>query len=281
MSTRYPPVRGDVSFLRDPDLPGLEIRTSRYDAAAFPKHTHPGYSVGFVEAGGSRVFLRGRMGRLQRGAAVLIHPEEVHACNPEPGSSWAYRMFYIDRDFMAALAASVSESDGPVVEPVFAQVAVDDARLVADLRALHEAVAREASVLVKETLALSCIAGLLSRHAGGPEGPGSKARPESRTVRLAQEWLHAHWADTVRLADLANATNRSEYAVLRAFQRATGLTPHAYQVQLRMAKAREMLAAGRSIAEVAAETGHTDQSHFTNVFRAHAGATPGQYQRGC
>ncbi len=182
---------------------------------------------------------------------------------------------------MASLAASVSDSVGPDVEPVFPQAAVDDARLVADLTALHEAVARGTSALVKETLAIYCMAGLLSRHSGMAERPIGEAWPESRTVRLAREWLHAHWAENVQLADLANATNRSKYAVLRAFQCATGLTPHAYQVQLRMTKARDMLAAGRPLAEVAAETGHTDQSHFTNVFRAHAGATPGQYQRGC
>jgi AraC-like DNA-binding protein len=152
-----------------------------------------------------------------------------------------------------------------------------DPCLGADIAALHAAAAREKPVLETESCLLACLVGLLHRHGGLRK---TTAPPELRTVALIRDWLHAHWAETVRLQDLAAAAGLSEYAVLRSFQRATGLTPHAYQVQLRMAEARSRLAAGRSIAEVAAATGHADQRHFTNVFRAHAGATPGQYQRG-
>lgn len=278
MSMRYPTVSGEIEFLRDPDLPGLEVRASSYHTVAYPKHTHAGYSVGYVESGASTVFLRGRTDWLEQGEIVLIHPEEVHACNPARDGAWSNRMFYLDGGLIAEAAASVLES--VVGELVFARPVVRDARLLAMLRALHKSVRRGDAALAKESLLLDCVARLLERHADPRRGEEAEAAPEPRTVRLAREWLHEHWAEPVRLADLAAATGRSEFAVLRAFKRATGLPPHAYQVQLRMAKARVLLAGGMPIAEVAVETGHTDQSHFTNVFRAQTAATPGQYQRG-
>jgi AraC-like DNA-binding protein len=44
--------------------------------------------------------------------------------------------------------------------------------------------------------------------------------------------------------------------------------------------AKRLLAQGRSIIDTALETGFSDQSHFTRVFREHTGATPNQYQAG-
>lgn len=277
MSARYPTVSGEVEFLRDPDLPGLEVRASSYKTVAYPKHTHAGYSVGYVESGGSTVFLRGRTDWLEQGEIVLIHPEEVHACNPARDGAWSNRMFHLDSGLIARAAASVLESE--TGELVFARPVVRNAQLLAGLRALHASVRQGEAALAKESLLLDCIARLLAMHAEPGRGD-AEANHEPRTVRLAREWLHEHWAEPVRLADLAKATGRSEYAVLRAFRKATSLTPHAYQVQLRMAQARVLLAGGMPIAEVAVETGHTDQSHFTNVFRAQTAATPGQYQRG-
>ena len=64
---------------------------------------------------------------------------------------------------------------------------------------------------------------------------------------------------------------------MRVFRRQTGLPPHAYQTQVRIEAAKNLIIQGRSLAFVAAETGFADQSHFTRRFKQLAGITPGEY----
>lgn len=84
---------------------------------------------------------------------------------------------------------------------------------------------------------------------------------------------------SVSLADLATCTGMDRYAMIRAFRNATGLTPHAWQLNRRINLARERLGQGQPLAEVAHALGFADQSHFQRLFKAHAGVTPGRYRR--
>jgi transcriptional regulator GlxA family with amidase domain len=61
------------------------------------------------------------------------------------------------------------------------------------------------------------------------------------------------------------------------FHREVGLPPHAYQIQVRVARARALIATGVPLAEVASMTGFADQSHLTRLFKRIVGVPPGQY----
>ena len=67
---------------------------------------------------------------------------------------------------------------------------------------------------------------------------------------------------------------------MRVFRKVLGLPPHAYLVQVRITQAKKLLASGMAIAEVAAETGFSDQSHLHRHFKRIVGVTPGQYVKG-
>ena len=73
----------------------------------------------------------------------------------------------------------------------------------------------------------------------------------------------------------------SQYRLLRAFKRAYGLPPHAYELNGRMQRARQMLRTGHTAAAAAAAAASdfTDQSHFSRHFRRMWRMTPGQYAR--
>ena len=55
------------------------------------------------------------------------------------------------------------------------------------------------------------------------------------------------------------------------------MTPHAYQIQLRVRHAKALLRAGRPIASAAAEAGFYDQAHLTRHFTRIVGVPPGRY----
>jgi AraC-like DNA-binding protein len=71
----------------------------------------------------------------------------------------------------------------------------------------------------------------------------------------------------------------SKYHLLRTFEREHGMTPHTYQVQLRLALAVALLAAGAPVSRAAYDAGFTDQSHLTRRFKEYVGLTPGAFAR--
>src|ERR1700712_2038734 len=75
-----------------------------------------------------------------------------------------------------------------------------------------------------------------------------------RGVVRSREVIHAHWADPVSVAQLAREGRLSEFHFIRSFERAFGVTPHRYQVQLRLANAKRLLqGSARSVTEICFE----------------------------
>ncbi|MFG1877526.1 AraC family transcriptional regulator [Sphaerisporangium sp. NPDC049003] len=99
------------------------------------------------------------------------------------------------------------------------------------------------------------------------------------TARVVRELLHDGDDGGISASDLAAAAGRSRFAVYRSFQAAYGMAPSDYQRQLRLRTARRLLVQGHSLAEIAAMTGFTDQSHLTRWFARYFGVTPGAYRR--
>lgn len=104
--------------------------------------------------------------------------------------------------------------------------------------------------------------------------PAAELPPAIASVR---DWLDAHCDAALPLAELAAHAGLSPYQLIRRFVRHTGMTPHAYQLDRRIQRARRLLAAGTPICDTALATGFADQSHFHRSFRERVAATPGQY----
>ncbi|MDB5312349.1 MAG: marA [Gemmataceae bacterium] len=82
------------------------------------------------------------------------------------------------------------------------------------------------------------------------------------------------------LGQLAAVARLSPYHFARQFKAATGLPPHQYVIARRVERAKQILqdGTGLSLAEVAAEAGFSDQSHFSHHFKRIVGVTPGQFR---
>lgn len=113
-----------------------------------------------------------------------------------------------------------------------------------------------------------------SGFAHGPTG----AHPDEDIIR-AQLWLHDHFAQEVRFAQVAHSFDMSVRSFNRRFKAATGETPLQYLHNLRIRNAKELLQTSNlSIGEIAYRVGYQDLAHFTRLFRRILGVTPSQYR---
>lgn len=93
-------------------------------------------------------------------------------------------------------------------------------------------------------------------------------------------YLHAHYANPIRLATLAGIAAMSESQLQRFFKCCTRMTVSDYLLQLRIGRACSLLLeSDRSIALIAAEAGYSHPSYFTRQFRAAKGMTPLEFRR--
>ena len=93
------------------------------------------------------------------------------------------------------------------------------------------------------------------------------------------EMVQSRSRETLTLCELARTAGLHPVYLARAFRANVGMTLGAYLRKLRVDRAAEQLTAtALSIAEIALETGFSDQSHLTRVFHRAIGVTPGQYR---
>ncbi|ANS75217.1 transcriptional regulator [Paenibacillus yonginensis] len=96
------------------------------------------------------------------------------------------------------------------------------------------------------------------------------------------KWMDDHLANPeVGLADFGAVLGVSGRHLNSLFRETFGIAPYAYFLQVRLRKAKELLAASRgsTVSEIAAATGFRDPSHFVATFRKAAGMTPDQFRK--
>jgi transcriptional regulator GlxA family with amidase domain len=81
------------------------------------------------------------------------------------------------------------------------------------------------------------------------------------------------------LADLAAEAGLGVRQFCRAFRATIATSPHQYLLGQRVERARRLMAAGSSLAEVALLCGFADQSALTRYFTRHIGLSSASYRR--
>lgn len=254
------------SFWRDPALPHIETRRACHSRACYKAHSHPTFSIGAVDAGGSVFTGSGEAAvRLAPGSLVLVPAGCVHACNPLPEMAWSYQMLHLDARWLQQHAPALDGESARVVNCplLYAQFCTMNALLFSAAASAEE----------KDAALLAFLGACAGANA---DALPSAYKPVPQQLAPVLDALQAQ--PLASLQQLAQSAGLSRYQLIRAFRAATGMTPHAYQLNAHINRARSSLQTGTSLAQLAHELGFADQSHFQRVFKAHAGMTPGRYR---
>jgi AraC-like DNA-binding protein len=211
------------------------------------------YFLGVVEHGAMRARRGERRYEAGPGDLCVWDPSAPH----RGAGAWTARLL-------------VLEEPGPLAGREFPRPIVRDARLAARFTAAHAALCGPATALERDVVLAECLADI----AGLVPAVEPRDHP---ALRRAREHLLADLAAHPTLDELAAAAGVDKYRLIRLFRAGEGLPPHRYLLAQRIRRARRLLEAGRPIAEVAAATGFSDQSHLHRHFRRSLDVTPGQY----
>ena len=245
---------------RPPDLDSLELRVGTSFEHPYPRHWHEELFLSAITGGAGNFLFRGTNHLATPGSLVVVAPGEVHAhSDPEGGRS--FRSLHAPATFLGTAD--------------FPSMVTRDRRVVGVFLKLHRAFERNETRLLRDSLLLDLVDGLSRRTRDRVSRP--RAAGEYRAVRRAREFLDANYDRSVSLKDLASVANLSPFYFHRVFCRETGMPPHAYQIQVRLLRAKKLLRSGRPPADVASATGFADQSHFNRHFKRLMGVTPARY----
>lgn len=126
------------------------------------------------------------------------------------------------------------------------------------------------------TLALIIDVLKLGRRAAG----GKRTPLTPRQLRRVTDYIAANCTRSIRLQELAELVELSQSYFSHAFKASTGMPPHQWQMNARIRRVQELLLKGDvPLTEIAAETGFSDQAHFTRTFRRLVGETPAAWQK--
>jgi AraC-like DNA-binding protein len=258
-----------------PGVFGTRITSARH----FGRHWHATYGIGLLEHGAQHS-ASGR-GPVQAHAGDLIttNPGEVHDGRPLGVDSRRWRMLYLEPEAMAAFAGDTAPAGLAITQPVFQDRPLREAlcRLFQRLEHWNAGTAPlpgDAALLACEEAWTAVCGALLQRHATTRPEPEAHADLRRVRERLADEALAPP-----TLSALAEMVQLSRYQLLRRFEKAYGLPPHAWLLQQRAERARALILRGHRLADAAAQSGFADQSHMTREFARRFAITPGAWRQ--
>jgi len=270
-------LREKITVWRPAGVVAIELHRGVGVTRCVPRHWHEEYQLSMLQSGAGELFYRGVNHPLAPWSLFIVHPGEVHSNRAAVAEGCDYRTVNVSSELMRQVAAAAARREyGPL--PFFPTAVVLEKSLLRRFLRLHQLFEHATSRLERESALFDTLGHFVERYARTTPPP----RPERRepgAVARAREYLEAHYAAEVRLADLSRPTGLTPYHLNRVFRRALGLPPHAFQTQVRILHATRLLRLGRPPAMVAAETGFADQSHFTRRFRTTVGVTPGVYRQ--
>ncbi|MCI8209438.1 AraC family transcriptional regulator [Pseudomonas sp. S25] len=258
---------------------GIETIRAHFEGHAYDPHWHDSYLVGITEQGVQQFHCRRQRRISTPGRIFLLEPGEIHDGDAPAPEGFTYLTLYVDPKWLDRELRALFEHTPADCQISFADTQADDLRLATATANAFNMLHGDELRIVRQT-ALDDLLSNLTRHLRWR----TQVSPDPRLPLVAQtarEFLHSHSHQDIGLDDLARITGVDRFRLTRAFKAAFGIAPHAYLIQLRLARARRLLASGQSPAEVAAALGFADQSHLGRWFQRAYRMTPAHYRKRC
>ena len=264
---------------------GLSLLEAEFVNHRYERHFHDEMVLAITESGTARIYCWGRWFIARRGDIFVSNPNDPQAAVTF-GATWKYRAFYLTRHGLEQLAPVLDLKSFPRLDyGVFQSEA-----LAKELLHVHAKIFKPRTEHAVRKKFIKLLQAIVQARQSGilPKNEKESSRFPTPLQRVsfdtALNYLFQNRTEQCDLESLSMHLGLSRFQVVRLFNQQVGMPPHAFLVQLRLARACWLLRSGSSIASAAVDSGFFDQSALTRHFRRSLGVTPRQYQdanRGC
>ena len=244
-------------------LDNLELQLLQFREQRFPSHFHEWPIIAVLENGA----ITGEFGRHQyHGDSDSVFFSSAFELNcGESIGDVCYRTFIIPPSFISWAGENRRNEVFS-----FQQTSIHDSTLAETLRILHEQnFSCDTATATLERL----IKNLLIEN-----GCWRPAKNPGQRVSAAAIDLSQSLDGQTSITQLAQDYGFSRNHFTRLFLSAFGVTPSHYYLNRRMEASRRRICRNSSIADMAANFGFSDQSHFGRHFKRFFGYSPGAYR---
>jgi AraC-like DNA-binding protein len=243
-----------------------ELGCAYLEASEGPPHLHEEWQFGVLETPSKLSLGAFRRHSAQADDVTIVQPYEVHSEGAKVEAPPKWRMLYVGPSILSRLYSPGA--------PRFPRPVVTDPVAAAELRELLR-LSGDGTIRGAEFLSrvVHWLKRFLACHAEDVATP--KRMP---AVERARAYLQNRPTQSVTLPEVGAVAGVTISYLVRSFSRSVGLPPKSYHAQVRLARARRLLAEGKSATWVAYECGFADQSHLSRRFKECHGVTPGAFQ---
>ena len=253
-----------------------------------PWHRHDELELLYVVAGTVRVRVSGGAADLNEGDVLFVNERTFHMLSGSPVAH--IRSVVFDPRLVTGSGASVFAHR--YINPI---LHCDDLRffiwrngenedataMLQHLEAAIDAMEYEREgfeFTVREYLS-QCLL-LAGGHVGTGDGTRADADSSANRARVMCEFIEHHYAEPIKVSDIAASAGVSERECQRCFQAAFAESPSRFLTVRRLAHAAYLLAnrPDLSVAEVARSVGISNASNFSQLFRRDYRCTPREYR---
>ncbi len=239
----------------------------------FAPHSHQTFSLSMIREG--RIAITYHPGDeviLRPGQIALYHPDEVHQTRNLTDRPLAYDNLHIDPVWALGIQREVCRTQTllPMREHL-----VTSPSLHARFRTIITRIRRGEQDRVEAAVA-QMLSALFASHTDTAASP-----QEDALLEQIRRFVLAHMDERISAASIAAETGYSTAHISRLFKRRFGLTLQAFLIDQRInrAKKRMLEAPDLPLADVAAESGFYDQSHFVKNFKKAYSISPNHYKK--
>ncbi|MCP3922259.1 MAG: AraC family transcriptional regulator [Desulfobacterales bacterium] len=252
---------------------GIEV-LSCTSSFRFKPHIHDSFVLWISGGCSEHYFVNGKSDILSKGHISIFNPHVVHENSSCSEYGRDLRSFYIERSFLDSLSSQITDKDN--VGFSISQCIQKDRALFNNLLLLHDFLLQNNSET--ESALYDILSEFVVRYGENINEKIFKGNNDKR-IRLSIEYMNDKFDEKISVQELAKLVNCSTFHLIKYFKNKKGLTPHAYLIQIRLEKAKNMMNQGEKLSDIALNCGFSDQSHLSRNFKARYGITPKKYSR--
>ena len=260
-------------------LPGVRLIASAVPTEPINGIYEPAFAV--VAQGAKRTMLGDKVFEYGAGKYLVVSVDlpivgnVVRASNEEPYLAFVSTL---KPAAIAALLLETATSDSGAAAPSGLAVSEASTELLDPIARLLRLLDRPDDVAVLgPMLEREILWRLLTGEQGGTVRQIGLADSRLSQVSRAIRWIRAHYAETLRIEDLAQVAGMSASSFHRHFRAVTAMSPLQYQKQIRLQEARaRLLADSEDVAAVGFAVGYDSPSQFSREYSRLFGASPGR-----